>query len=137
MFACEIRMDDLSSQHRYRHTDVPFVAWLYRIAHARTVGHWRRVGRRRELALSDQIAATEGDPEATINARFERADLTAALHRLTDDQQQVIILRFVEGMKLPEVATVMGKTVGAIKSLQHRATASLARLISEWDKAIE
>jgi RNA polymerase sigma-70 factor (ECF subfamily) len=55
---------------------------------------------------------------------------------LTDDQQQVIILRFVEEMSLAQVAGVMGKTVGAVKSLQHRALASLARLMGEQGKTI-
>jgi len=58
------------------------------------------------------------------------------LRRLTDAQQQVIILRFVEEMSLAQAAAAMGKTVGAIKALQHRALASLARLMGEQRKGI-
>lgn len=133
----EVFLRMLEDLKGYRYANVPFVTWLYRIAHARTVDYWRRTGRRRELELSDQIAATEEAPESIVDARLEQADLTVALRRLTDLQQQVIILRFVEGMRLTEVAAVMGKTIGAVKALQHRALASLARLMGEQDKAVE
>jgi RNA polymerase sigma-70 factor (ECF subfamily) len=133
----EVFLKALEALKDYRYTGVPFIVWLYRIAHARTVDHWRRTGRRQETELPEEIAATGVDPEVIVGARIERADLAAAVRRLTDDQQQVIILRFVEEMRLAQVAAVMNKTVGAVKALQHRALASLARLLDEQSKAIE
>ena len=83
------------------------------------------------------MAATGANPEVIVGTRIERADLAAALRRLTNDQQQVIILRFVEEMSLAQVAAVMNKTVGAVKALQHRALVSLSRLMSEQEKGIK
>jgi len=133
----EVFLKALEGLGEYRYTGVPFVAWLYRIARARTVDHWRRTGRRQEVELPDEIAATGVNPEVIASARIERADLAATLRRLTGDQQQVIVLRFVEEMSLAQVATVVGKTVGAVKALQHRALASLARLMNEQEKTIK
>jgi RNA polymerase sigma-70 factor (ECF subfamily) len=125
----EVFLKMLEGLGKYHYTGVPLIAWLYRIARARTADHWRRARRRQETALSDQIAAAGADPDAIVSARSERVDLAAALRRLTDDQQQVIILRFVEEMSLAQAAAVMGKSVGAVKALQHRALSSLARLL--------
>ena len=127
----EVFLRVLEGLAEYRYTGVPLIAWLYRIARARTADHWRRAGRYQEIELSDKIAATGSDPEVIASARIERSDLVVVLRRLTDAQQQVIILRFVEEMSLAQAAAVMGKTVGAIKALQHRALASLARLMGE------
>ena len=132
----EVFLRALEGLGEYRYTGVPLIAWLYRITRARTVDHWRRAGRYRETDLSDKIAATGSDPEVIVSARIERTDLVAALRRLTDGQQQVIILRFVEEMSLAQAADVMGKTVGAVKALQHRALASLARLMGEQGEGI-
>jgi RNA polymerase sigma-70 factor (ECF subfamily) len=125
----EVFLNMLQGLRGYRYTGAPFMAWLYRIAHARTVDHWRRVGRRQETTLPEGLAATGDDPEATVSAHNEWAELVAALSHLTDGQQQVILLRFVEGMSLAQAAAVMGKTVGAVKALQHRALNALARLL--------
>jgi RNA polymerase sigma-70 factor (ECF subfamily) len=133
----EVFLRALEGLKGYRYTGAPFVAWLYRIAYARTVDHWRRAGRRQEVALSDGIPTVDADPEVITDARRERAGLVAAVRRLTDAQQQVIILRFVEGMRLAEVAAVMHKTVGAVKALQHRALAALARLMDERERTAE
>ncbi len=133
----EVFLKMLEGLRGYRYTGAPFVGWLYRIARARTIDHWRRTGRRQEMELSDKVAATGVDPEAIVSTRIEQADLAVLLRRLTGDQQQVIILRFVEEMSLAQAAAVMGKTVGAVKALQHRALASLARLLDEQSKEIE
>jgi len=133
----EVFLRALEGLEEYRYTGVPFIVWLYRIAHARTVDHWRQTGRRQETELSDRMAATGANPEVIVGTRIERADLAAALRRLTNDQQQVIILRFVEEMSLAQVAAVMNKTVGAVKALQHRALVSLSRLMSEQEKGIK
>ncbi|MBN1873660.1 MAG: sigma-70 family RNA polymerase sigma factor, partial [Anaerolineae bacterium] len=55
----------------------------------------------------------------------------AALHQLTSLQQQVIVLRFLQGMSNVEIAEVIQKNVGAVKALQHRALNALRRIIQE------
>jgi RNA polymerase sigma-70 factor (ECF subfamily) len=114
----------------YQDTGRPFEAWLYRIAHARVVDHYRRQDRRRVAPLNEELAAGgETDPHqlAAFQDDFRRA--WEAVNHLTEDQQQVISLRFIAGCSTAEVARLLGKTEGAVKSLQHRALASLRRLL--------
>ena len=113
----------------YEVTGAPFLSWLYYIARARTVDYWRRQQRWQKVALLHPLLEKAPRPEETVSRRDEWDAVLDVLHELTDDQQQVILLRFIEEMELEEVAAVLNKTVGAVKSLQHRALASLARLL--------
>ena len=109
----------------------PFIAWLYRIAHARIVDHWRRQERRLEVAPDDSLQAPEPHPQELLDMEADWAEAVALLAQLTDDQQDVLILRFVGDMNVIQVAETLGKTVGATKAIQHRALASLARLLQQ------
>jgi RNA polymerase sigma-70 factor (ECF subfamily) len=114
----------------YQDTGRPFEAWLYRIAHARVVDHYRRQSSRRVAPLDERLAADEEtDPHQLAAFRDESCQAWAAVSRLTDDQQQVVSLRFIAGYSTAEVARLLGKTEGAVKALQHRALASLRRLL--------
>ena len=114
----------------YQDTGAPFEAWLYRIAHARVVDHYRRQNVRRVTSLDERLAASEGADPDRLAAHSDNARRAwECLPRLTDDQQQVISLRFIAGHSTAEVARLMGKTEGAVKALQNRALASLRRLL--------
>jgi RNA polymerase sigma-70 factor (ECF subfamily) len=113
----------------YKPTGKPFLAWLYRIAYARIVDHWRRQERRREVPLDDMVPARNPPPGALLEAEADWSLAVDLLAQLTDDQQDVLILRFIGELSLSEVAEILGKTVGATKAVQHRALASLARLM--------
>jgi len=111
----------------YRDQGKPFLAWLYRIARARVIDHYRRVGRRPgETDLDDQPLPVDGRLDAGLARRQAAAALRSAIAGLTDDQQQVVILRFFEGYRVDEVAAVLGKQPNAIKALQFRALRALA-----------
>ncbi len=111
---------------RFWHTS--FRAWLYRIAHNLVVDHFRRRSPI-ELELDEQFFESEDDPPATVRKKLAHQQVRRAIRHLTPDQQQVIVLRFGEGMKAREVAEVMDKSVGAVEALQHRALASLRRVL--------
>jgi len=97
--------------------------WLYRLAHNRLVDYFRQ---HRDLPLPDEVDMATDEPEALgIHAQ----ELRAALLRLTPDQQQVIVLKFLEGLSNAEIAAALRKPEGAVKSLQHRALESLRRLL--------
>lgn len=111
----------------YRDQGKPFVAWLYSIAHARVVDHYRRVERRPlESDLDDEPIPVKSDMDAEIMRKQAAKVLKEAIARLTDEQQQVVVLRFVEGYRIEAVAEIMGKNANAIKALQHRALRALA-----------
>jgi RNA polymerase sigma-70 factor (ECF subfamily) len=105
----------------------PFVAWLYRIAHARVVDHYRRTERRPvETDVEAEPLPVMPDMDEGLLRRQAARALRAAIAELTGDQQQVVVLRFIEGYPIETVAQMMGKNANAIKALQHRALRSLA-----------
>jgi RNA polymerase sigma-70 factor (ECF subfamily) len=62
--------------------------------------------------------------------RFDHEELKRMLEELTDEQRQVIHLRFMADMSVQEVARTLGRTEGSVKALQHRGIQSLARRYS-------
>jgi RNA polymerase sigma-70 factor (ECF subfamily) len=115
---------------RYEVRETPFRAWLYRIAHNLTANEQRR----RLRAGQAQAALAEvsiGDGRDFAIGVLDRAAIHSALARLSGDQQQVVILRFLEDLSLRETADVMRRPVGAVKALQHRAVSRLRELLEE------
>ena len=115
----------------YKPTGKPFLAWLYRIAYARIVDHWRKQERRVEVPLEDTLPAREPRPGELLEAEADWGTAIDLVAQLTDDQQDVVILRFIGEMSMADVAETLGKTVGATKAIQYRALASLARLLEK------
>jgi RNA polymerase sigma-70 factor (ECF subfamily) len=108
----------------------PISAWLYRIAHARTVDALRRKDRSRQTSLEPWSILTDG-PDEDLELSADKAAVRRALARLGDSQRQVLTLRFIYGLSLEETAKQMGRTVGSIKSLQHRATQRIGEFTRE------
>ena len=111
---------------RYRETGAPIGAWLYRIARNITADHVDKRRRRPFVSLD----AAEIDPEDPALDIEDAADIARGLARLTRDQQDVIALRFYNDCSLQEAAAAMGKSIGAVKLLQHRALAALRRQLT-------
>jgi RNA polymerase sigma-70 factor (ECF subfamily) len=123
-----VRVVQAIQAEHFWHTS--FQAWLYRIAHNLVVDHYRRQPSAIELELDEQLVSAEDDPLSAVAERLSRQRLRAAISHLTPDQQQVLALRFGEGMKAREAAEVMDKSVGAVEALQHRALAALRRILA-------
>lgn len=109
-------------------TERAFAAWLYRIAHNLAVDNARRRASH-NLPLSDTISSHEPPHDERVIAGDERQALRDAVERLTADQREVLLLRFVEDRSHAEVAALTGRTEGAVKVMQHRALGALARLL--------
>jgi len=109
-------------------------AWLFRAARNNLIDEQRKTSRRGDLPLDEQRAAGRAAGEAGPEQRFlagERdAAVRVALVQLSDDQQEVLALRFAAEMTSREIADITGRTVGAVKALQHRGLASLERILS-------
>jgi RNA polymerase sigma-70 factor (ECF subfamily) len=117
----------LNHMPHYDNRGVPFSAWLYRIAH-NLVANWHRDNsRRKEVPLEDytQQPHRAQAPEARLVDSQEMEDVLKAIRRLPPDRQQLLILKFVEGMSNAEVAVIMRRSEGAIKSLYHRTLLAL------------
>lgn len=106
-----------------------FRGWLYRIAHNLIVDHYRSQPDDGIVSLEGQELTAEGNPADVLRERLSRERLVSAVKRLTELQQQVLVLRFGEGLTARETATVMEKSVSAVESLQHRGLASLRRIL--------
>lgn len=134
----DVFMRALRSMPSYNDEGTPFLAWLYRIAHARVVDYYRKQGRTpAQLDLDSQSIAISSDLDAPIlHSELQRV-MQSALATLTNEQQQVIVLRFVEGHRLEETAQLMGKNVNAIKALQHRALRALSQRLARYSIDLE
>jgi RNA polymerase sigma-70 factor (ECF subfamily) len=108
-----------------------FSGWLYRIAHNLVIDHYRLRDRQKQISLDEAPMMTDPgiNPVRAAEVALEAEHLRSALRRLTDEQAQVISLRFLEGYSFGEIADMMDKTEGAVKALQHRAVATLRQFL--------
>ena len=113
-------------QH-YHNRGLPFSAWLYRIAHNLVANWYRDTKRRKEVPLEDHsYTISRGDlPESQLIKLQEVETLMAALRKLPSDRQNLLILKFVERLSNEEIAQILGRTEGAVKSLYHRTLLAL------------
>ena len=121
----------LESIGRFRWQSVPFSAWLFRIAHNLAIDHFR--ARRRwqpEEEIPEPPGAEENSAEEQALASIGAASLLEHIARLSPEQRQVLTLKFVFRFSNGEAAAILGKTEGAVKSLQHRALASLQKHVT-------
>jgi RNA polymerase sigma-70 factor (ECF subfamily) len=103
-------------------------AWLYRVAHNLVVDAFRRTPPE-ELELVEWLESDEPDPALSAEQRLQLARVRSALCHLTEGQQQVIVLKFFQGMDSREIAEVLGKSEGAIDALQHRGLRALRKML--------
>ena len=128
--ASEVFLEALRGIRRYRYRGVPLSAWLYRIAHNLTADYLRRNARETTVSLGEQPAE---HPHLQTPDGAERTalwhDVHNAIRQLTEDQQQVIMLRFFQQLSHEETAAVMQRRAGAVRVLQNRALNALRRLM--------
>lgn len=103
-------------------------AYLYRIAHNWIVDSYRRQPTP-PLPIDDEIPAADNDPLYIVSVSLQKQRVRKALMQLTVDQRQVILLKYLEGWPNKDVARLLHKQIGAIKTLQHRALLALRRLL--------
>jgi len=113
------------------HPAASFSAWLYRIAANLVTDHHRARQHRPPPEDIDELAlpAADPDPQTWVEQRETMARLTQAINQLGEEQRLVILAKFGAELSNAEVAAQLGKTEGAVKSLQHRALRTLGRLL--------
>jgi RNA polymerase sigma-70 factor (ECF subfamily) len=121
----------LESIGKFKFQSAPFSAWLFRIAHNLAMDHFRAARRwQPEEEVPEPVGDAEPSAEAQALQSIGRQSMLQLIEDLSPEQQQVLTLKFVFNFPNAEVATILGKTEGAIKSLQHRALVSLQKQIS-------
>src|SRR3712207_4674384 len=116
----------LESIGRFQWRTAPFSAWLFRIAHNLAMDHFRAARRwQPEEDVPEPPGAEEPSAEHAAFRAIGRQSMLDLIEGLSDEQRQVLTLKFVFDFANADVATILGKSEGAVKSLQHRALASL------------
>lgn len=115
----------------YKKTSVPFSAWLYRIAHNLVANWYRDNSKKHEIPIDGKEFAlnTPEFPESDLIKKQALENLIQAMRKLSNDRQQLIILKFVEDLSNKDIGKVMGRSEGAIKSLYHRTLIEMKELI--------
>jgi RNA polymerase sigma-70 factor (ECF subfamily) len=121
-----------SNLDRFQFSRTPYLAWLYTIAHNAVIDHYRT---RKVTTALDDVQLSQPDHseqvENEIDLTVEMGSVKMALQALTDDQQKVLTLKFIEGMSNNEIARHLGKREGAIRALQMRGLQALAKQLEE------
>ena len=121
-----------SNLDRFQFSRTPYLAWLYTIAHNAVIDHYRT---RKVTTALDDVQLSQPDHsevvENDIDLTSEMQSVKSALQALTDDQQKVLTLKFIEGLSNNEIARHLGKREGAIRALQMRGLQALAKQLEE------
>jgi RNA polymerase sigma-70 factor (ECF subfamily) len=117
----------LGGIHRYVDQGVPFLAWLYRIAHNLVANHHRNRARWKETSL-DQLeirGRTTERPDSAVEAGERQRALAMAIRRQPEERQHLLVLKFAERLSNEEIGRMMGRTESSIKSLYFRTLRAL------------
>jgi len=127
----EVFVRMISVLPNYVYQGRPVLAWLYTIAHNLVIDHYR--DRKIEfMPLNDRLVGNDGkEPAGLSEERESQEGLAHAMDELTEEQRLVIQLKFIEDYEISEVAVILGRNERAIRSLQHRALASLSRIMQQ------
>lgn len=117
----------------YQARGAPFAAWLYRIAHNLVANWYRDRSRHKNIRLDDIAGLVErgASPHQRAESNEETQTLLRAIRKLPAERQQLLILKFGDELSNEEIARVMGRTEGAIKSLYHRTLVMLRNELQE------
>lgn len=132
--------EDLTSQvflkaweslDRYKVSSSPYIAWLYTIARNLVIDYYRT--KKESLPLDDAMSVTSEDqpPVEAVEIRLDLETLRDEFQSLTEDQQQVLILKFIDGLPNENIAKMMNRKEGAIRALQMRALQTLSKRMEE------
>jgi len=116
---------------RYKKTASPFLAWLIKISHNLVIDFYR--SKKSDAYIDFDTVATkpETDPAHLAEAQFRQQEIRQAIHKLRGDQQQVILMRFIEDFSYTEIAAALGKSEGAIRVILHRGLAKLKTIMEK------
>jgi len=116
---------------RYKKTASPFLAWLIKISHNLVIDFYR--AKKSETHIDFDMVATkpETDPAHLAEDQFNQQEIRRAINKLHGDQQQVILMRFIEDFSYAEIAAALGKSEGAVRVILHRGLAKLKTIMEK------
>jgi RNA polymerase sigma-70 factor (ECF subfamily) len=126
--AQQVFVSALQNISSFKWRNIPFSAWLFRIAHNKVVDHLRKKSRQAIVPLEGIQVVSASDPQQTAELSLDIEWLKSASGELTAAQREVITLRFAGDLPIAQVAQIMGKSPGAVKALQHSAIVALRKV---------
>lgn len=117
----------------YRPQNASFQAWLVQIARNLAIDHYRSMNHRNHLELDDDIVHSREDLKGNVEHVLTSETLKQAMQNLTEEQRDVIILRFVSGLSIAQAAQALHKSEDAIKALQRRGLIALREVLIDWE----
>ena len=127
--AGEVFLKALESLKSYRERGIPMQAWLFRIAHNLVVDHLRKVAKRKTVSIDTVEIASDIDPVIAVEKRMEIERLTKAMDQLTQQQREVLRLRFFGELTSKETGSILKKRDGAVREMQRNAIEKLRKLL--------
>jgi RNA polymerase sigma-70 factor (ECF subfamily) len=119
---------------RYKRKATPFVAWLMTISHNLVIDFYRSKKDKAYLEVEVLASDPASNPEQAAETSFEQQRLRRAILQLRSDEQQVVVLRFIEGFKFAEIASLLNKKEGNIRVILHRALVKLRNILEKDEK---
>jgi RNA polymerase sigma-70 factor (ECF subfamily) len=119
---------------RYKKTASPFLAWLIKISHNLVIDFYRLKKVETANNYNNIVSELETDPVYIIETRLNQQKIRKAISQLRGDQQQVVLMRFIEDFSYPEIAAVLGKSEGAIRVILHRGLAKLKTILEKAEQ---
>ena len=116
---------------RYRKTASPFAAWLIKISHNLVIDYYRTNKAATFLDFDVADSSLDSNPAYLAETGFDRQQIRRAIFELPGDQQQVVLMRFIEDFSYHEIAASLGKSEGAVRVIQHRALARLKKMLKK------
>lgn len=117
----------------YDDQNLSFQAWLFQIARNLSIDHYRKMSVQQDVQLLDEFPEQGVEPSDLIDQELTVEKLRHALVKLPENQRDVIVMRFIVGMPISEVAESLHKTEDSIKGLQRRALLALRDTLVEWE----
>jgi RNA polymerase sigma-70 factor (ECF subfamily) len=125
----QVFMSAWQNLHRYESRGFPFGSWLYRIASNAVIDHYRTAKTHAPLeAVPEELLAEPNRMGEAVDTAIDVNRVRAMLTKLEPDQQNVLLMKFVDDMSNREIAEVLEKTEGAVRVIQHRAIKKLREL---------
>ncbi len=119
---------------RYKKTASPFIAWLMTISHNQVVDFYRTKKEKAYVEAEALASDSLPSPEQQSEASLEQQRLRSAILQLGGDEQQVVLLRFVEGFEFAEIAPLLNKKEGNVRVILHRALVKLRGILESGRK---
>jgi|FLYL01.1.fsa_nt_gi RNA polymerase sigma-70 factor (ECF subfamily) len=129
--AAQVFLKALEAIPRFERRGTPFIAWLLRITCNLVINHKKSLKNSSHAQLPEALESDAGTPEDSTALKVDGERIWRHVRRLPSDQRNVIIMRFVDDLGYPEIAGLLGKSVGAVRVIQFRALANLRAMMAE------